>query len=237
MDELKSLIDAHRAQEPCTAIIVEPRRHRALPFVLRNILENLNSNWSVRIFHGTSNQKFLEELLAGELLPLAPRIFLENLGVENLPTPRDYSEILTSRKFTEAIPTETFLVFQTDSMINPRYRDLLATFLTYDYVGAPWANGGVGNGGFSLRKRSKMLEIIDSAPPYAGEYEDTFYSNATKVQLNKPPAELAALFSMETVYTAVSFGVHRAWKYHPKKLEEMCRNCPGLETLISLQEE
>jgi hypothetical protein len=236
MDILKGIMEERRAQEAATAILVEPRRHRAISFVVRNVLENLKTNWNVRIFHGTSNQKFLEELLAGELQPFSPRIQLENLGVENLPTPRDYSKLLTSREFVEKIPTEIFLIFQTDSMINPRYRDLLTTFLKYDYVGAPWTHGGVGNGGFSLRKRSKMLEIIDSVPPYEGEYEDTFFSNGTeKVIVNKPPAELAALFSVETVYSAVSFGVHMAWKYHPMKVEEMCNNCPGLAILISLQ--
>ena len=223
--------------EPCTAIIVEPRKHRALGFVVRNVLENLPENWNVRIFHGTLNKSFVEELLAGELLPSRSRITLENLGVDNLPTYIDYSRILASREFTEKIPTETFLVFQTDSMINPTRKGLLSMFLQYDYVGAPWQNGQVGNGGFSLRKRSKMLEIIAAAPPITREHEDKFFSSGGfgRVSVNKPPTPIAGIFSIETVSSPVFFAVHRVWAYQQERLLNLCISCPGLNDLISLQ--
>ena len=51
-------------------------------------------------------------------------------------------------------------------------------FLKYDYVGAPWIhlpNMNGGNGGFSLRKKSKMLEII-SKNKYNNENEDVYFS-------------------------------------------------------------
>lgn len=68
---------------------------------------------------------------------------------------------MTNINLYENIPTETFLIFQTDTLINPKYKDLIYEFIDYDYVGAPWiSNGDVGNGGLSLRKKSKMIEII-----------------------------------------------------------------------------
>jgi len=230
--------------EPCTAIIIEPRKHRALSFVIQNVLENLPTNWNVRIYHGTENREFVESLLetvtaaaAAAAAATRERISLQNLGVADLPTARSYSEILLRKQFTEEIPTETFLVFQTDSMINPRNRHLLQKFMKYDYVGAPWRNGGVGNGGFSLRKRSKMLQILSTFipnPPIA--HEDLLFSVGSRIARPfKPSAEEAKQFSMETVYTEIFFGIHRAWVYHPGRIKEMCAVCPGLETLISLQ--
>ena len=59
MEELKGVIERWQKQERSTAIIVEPRKHRALGFVVKNVLENLNSNWTVRIYHGNGNENFV----------------------------------------------------------------------------------------------------------------------------------------------------------------------------------
>lgn len=236
MEELNALQFALRtSSEPCTAIIVEPRRHRALAFVLKNAVENLPANWNVRIYHGTKNKEFVEEILATELRPSADRISLQSLGVENLNSVT-YQKLLTDRTFNEGIPTETFLVFQTDSMINPNQRNLLDRYIHYDYVGAPWMNGQVGNGGFSLRKRSKMLEVVAASPPLTTGHEDVFLSMCPKVRLNKPAFIEATHFSIETVPSPIFFGVHRVWAYHPDKMVDLCMRCPGLNDLVALQD-
>jgi len=240
LQELKEKVEAlrklYKPIEPiimhATAIIIEPRQHKALSFVLKNILENLDANWAIQIYHGNNNREFVQEIVENELLIYTSRITLINLGVENL-TSNQYSKIMLDRKFIEGIPTETFLVFQTDSMINPRYKDLIYTFLKYEYVGAPWTNGMVGNGGFSLRRKSKSLKCITEN--ILSTNEDLWYSLPVH-GLYKPPCELASLFSIETVYSKVFFAVHNAWKYHsPAIVDEMCENCPGLSKLIKLQ--
>ena len=49
---------------PYTAIMVEPRAHPALFFVLDNFLSNLNSNhWSFVIMHGINNIDYLKEII------------------------------------------------------------------------------------------------------------------------------------------------------------------------------
>jgi hypothetical protein len=227
-----------RLIEKYTAIIIEPRKHRALEFVLRNALDNLNSKWSVQIFHGTENELWLKEILEKSFQKDLSRITLKNLGVANLATSLEYSKILASREFTEAIPTETFLVFQTDSMINPAHKGLIEKFIDYDYVGAPWKSMlvGVGNGGFSLRKRSTMLKIINRLGPIKNTNEDLYFSTGCLLLKAKvPSSEQAKEFSIETIYHTHSFGLHRAWAYHKDKVEELCRQCEGLETLIQLQ--
>lgn len=238
LNDLISLQDVVDDGDTCTAIIVEPRKHRALPFVVQNVLENLPANWNVRIYHGTKNREFVEKLLETELRHDASRITLQDLGVENLETQVAYSGILSSREFTEKIPTETFIVFQTDSMINPNHKDLLEKFLQYDYVGAPWPwdHLKVGNGGFSLRKRSKMLHIINTTERYRGAYEDQYFSVGSKLARPYKPTHTEAMeFSIEQVYSPKSFAIHNAWKYLPDHVEQMCKDCPGLDVLMSLQ--
>ena len=238
IDELKRKREEHEKDNlPSTALIIEPRKHRALSFVVRNILENLNLNWSVQIYHGTENREFVETLLETELADFRPRIELKNLGVKNLPNSRAYSQILLQKKFVEEIPTETFLVFQTDSMINPTFKDLIKNFLQYDYVGAPWKDHIVGNGGFSLRKRSMMLKILKTFPLVKLQnHEDVVFAyGSSTVKPFKPTFEEAKEFSVEHIYSTRFFGVHKVWYYQPDKVKEYCELCPGLETLISLQ--
>ena len=233
--------------EHYTAVIVEPRKHKATRFVLENILTHLDSRWNVLFFHGTENGVWARELVEQSLPQYKHRIKYKSLGVANL-TISEYNRLLVSREFTEQIPTETFLIFQTDSMICPKYRDRINEFIgRYDYVGAPWLNNGtaeIGNGGFSLRKRSAMLDII-SWYHYNGENEDVYFANGCRDGLHVlPSVEDAQRFSIETMNMRNAFGVHKPWllwdmkersKEDPDGWLELCRECEGLETLAGLQ--
>jgi hypothetical protein len=219
-----------------TAIIIEPRCHRALSFVLNNILTNLSDDWNVVICHGTNNLDFVKRIIETDLKKYEGRLSLRNLGVENLDI-QGYNRIVVSKEFHEYIPTEMFLVFQTDSIIIPKYAFLLEAFMKYDYVGAPWAlnnpfAGNLGNGGFSLRRKSKMLEIIGKVPFTEGINEDVYFSMAP-VEMKKPTWEQAKLFSVEEVYSPVSFGCHAPYKYPP--CYKFCDENPEIQILHQLQ--
>ena len=92
------------------------------------------------------------------------------LNVENLDI-TEYSRLLATKSVIyDHILSDIFLVFQTDSMILPANKQIINEFLNYDYVGAPWLvtnypltknSSFIGNGGFSLRRKSKMLEIVE----------------------------------------------------------------------------
>jgi hypothetical protein len=197
-----------------TAIIIEPRKHQALSYVLNNVLSNLSDEWNVIVFHGTENLNFLQTLLSTDLSQVKDRITLQNLGVSNLNID-DYNKLLTTKSFYDHIPTEMFLVFQTDSIIIPKYSFLIDAFLKYDYVGAPWTidgplHGNIGNGGFSLRRKTKMLEIIEKVPYRFGDAEDVYFS-ISPVSLYKPSWEQAKLFSVEHVFSEITFGCHKPW--------------------------
>jgi hypothetical protein len=226
-----------------TAVIVEPRKHKALSFVLRNFLTNLSNEWNIILFHGLKNLEFVKDILKNDMTSeQVARISLENLNVDNL-TRHTYSDLIKSIEFHNKIPTETFLIFQTDTMIFERNKHLINDFLEYDYVGSPWnKNIGwarsfdyVGNGGLSLRKKSKMVDIINNNPKGANNtsvLEDSFFSNTTN-KLHKPDYEKAQTFAFETVFHENAFGCHAPWKY--TKREIIYQYYPELKTLSDLQ--
>ena len=219
-----------------TAIIIEPREHKALSYVLQNFLKNLSNDWNIIIMHGNKNIDFINNIINKDLNNYKDRITLINLNVDNL-TIEEYNKLLTSRKFYKNIPSEVFLIFQTDTIICDENKDLINNFIKYDYVGAPWIDytgNGVGNGGLSLRRKSKMLEILSKYKRY-DENEDMFFSNAKINNYNIPKVEEAKYFSVESVYNKDSFGIHKPWLYlNENELKNKITNCNSLKKLLEL---
>lgn len=217
-----------------TAIIIEPRKHKALAFVLQNFLENLSEDWGFTIFHGQSNKEYILDII--HALPAYKHRFqkLVQLNVDNL-NQSEYSELFKTKEFYDCIDTDIFLNFQTDALILKEHKDLLNLFLQYDYVGAPWNNTFVGNGGLSLRKKSKMLEILRTVPKTTSN-EDIFFCTENKtVPMHRPPFELAKLFSVETVFSEISFGIHNIWRWLPiNEIEYIVKKHKDVGRLIEL---
>lgn len=230
-----------------TAVIIEPRCHPALSFVLNNFLTNLSPDWNVIIMHGTKNIDFVNNIIHTDLCEHASRITMINLNVENLNHVSEYNKLLLNEWFYQQIPTETFLVFQTDTIILERNRHSINDYLQYDYVGAPWKEVylpeyGIheynvsGNGGLSLRKKSKMLEIIDKNKDnkmFEILNEDICISTVKNVVLYKPDFEKAKRFSVETIYSEESFGIHCPWRWlSVEELKEMIHKDKSVLDLI-----
>lgn len=90
----------------------------------------------------------------------------------------------------------------------------------------------VGNGGLSLRRKSKMVEILDNRPD-DNHYEDYYFSlyhNQYKPTINE-----AQLFSVETFFSPISFGMHKACLYiAPDELLELSKHMPKIYELQQL---
>jgi ADP-heptose:LPS heptosyltransferase len=113
----------------------------------------------------------------------------------------DYSRFMI-KDLANHVATDFALVVQYDGFVvnGRRWR---AEFLDYDYLGAPWPDGGVGNGGFSLRSTKLMRalqdpRVADLVPEdiaicrtYRGLLESEY-------GIRIAPAEVAARFSFET---------------------------------------
>jgi len=69
---------------PYTAIMVEPRNHKALDFVMRNFTDNLSNEWNFIIYHGNENKKTMKNIVSSLAPDVQNRITLVNLNVKNL---------------------------------------------------------------------------------------------------------------------------------------------------------
>jgi hypothetical protein len=224
-----------------TAVIIEPREHKALEYVLTNFLENLNSDWNIIVFHGNKNNKYVNDIINMKLEKYKNRIKMINLNIDNLEYPNGYNDLLYNKNFYDYIPSEIFLIFQTDTIICSKYKDFIYKYINYDYVGAPWmSNGLVGNGGLSLRRKSKMLALLDKCDINYNFNEDGFFSNMTvcnNVDINKPTFDEAKDFSIETVYNDKSFGIHKAYTYiDTDGIDKISKFCPEIIELKKLND-
>jgi len=173
---------------------------------------------------------------------------VEVIPIPQIKTLSDYSNFMIKEAF-QSIPAklEKILTFQIDGyLLKTNWEDFVDKH-DFDYVGAPWRyfelnkqrfeKGNickcpekynipkdvkikVGNGGFSFRKRSKMIEVSDliNDEDCNWEYdggalpEDTFYSYfGFGAKIFKPTSyEIADLFSSEPYsINKDTFGFHR----------------------------
>jgi hypothetical protein len=232
-----------------TAIIIEPRRHKALNFVLNNILECLSEEWKIVFFHGVNNVEYSKKIVDNLNQLYNSRVNLVNLNVDNL-NQKTYSKLLATKSIIyDYIDTEYFLVFQTDSMIIKANSHLINHFLekNYDYVGAPWlicdyqptkSRDFIGNGGFSLRKTKTMLKIIKNNlwdENYEWQ-EDLFFSKKyNDIYYIKPNYESAKLFCVDEIFSPVTMACHNFWRH--SHFHMFCELYPECKILYELQDE
>jgi hypothetical protein len=232
-----------------TAMIIEPRCHPALELVLKNFNKNLSDDWQFLIFHGNNNLDYINNIINQNEFN-DRQIKLKHVKVNNLSI-NEYNLFMFNEYTYTYIDTEVFLIFQTDTLLSDLYSKNINYYVNYDYVGAPWVNSHncnienkCGNGGLSLRRKSKMLEILS----YGGFLknknkmiafnEDLFFSNViyeNNIILNKPSFEDSQLFSVESSFHDKSIGIHKPWKsfywseYH---LNIIKNHIPNINELI-----
>ena len=234
-----------------TALIIEPREHKALEFVLNNFINNLNyDEWCFIILHGNLNKQFVLDIINNiDILrennhhinnATNNKINLYNMNIDNINID-EYNSLLKNHNLYDIINTDKFLIFQTDTLILQEHKHIIYDFLEYDYVGAPWKistnewlDGNIGNGGLSLRSKKHMVEIIEKVNN-SSINEDIYFSMQTIVSLNKPTYEKAMEFSIETHFNEISFGVHKPWKYmNEDEWNYLTNRYPELITLQQL---
>lgn len=221
-----------------TAFIIEPRQHLALQFVINNMVQNLDERWKILVFHGLKNEDYVQNIIVKDdiINKNKDRIKLVQMNVDNL-TKMEASNMLCKESFYDHIDTEMFLMLQTDAMISSVCKNLVYNYMNYDFVGAPWQNECIGNGGLSLRRKSKMLEIIRFHPNDTELPEDVYFSSTYENEMNikKPTYEEATHFSIEKCYNGPAFGIHGCWGILSQNtLKSINEFCIGLDELIRL---
>ena len=239
------------------AVIVETREHKALPFVLNNVMSILPSDWGLQIFHGSNNLEYVKEVTDTKLLRSREVIF-SDLKMDSISADDSSLEIMLTEDFWNQVWAETVLYFECDSMLCPNSEYKVEDFEHFDYIGGYWGNqldmldndySKVMNGGLSLRKKSFMLDIImNELQPYldrgGNPCEDYFVTDRIR---NKPKVKDVLSFSIDNGYMypvndKAPFGLHKPWGVNPKKghgkyyneIKKVCKEVEELERLNGL---
>lgn len=203
-------------------VIVEPRKHDCLAGVLSN-MSCLLPNAMLTIFHSQENEEMIRSIVKSTCADNHIRMIPSFAG--NID--RDaYSQLLSSSEFWKQLIAPKTLIFQTDTAM--RYNGILR-FMEYDYIGAPWVGPvlhedpyiRIGNGGFSMRTRALMEDIVQKHPSQSLP-EDVYFGNHiqsynhTKI----PTVEEASWFSLEYIQHPNPMACHKAWTFVQAHSEE-----------------
>ena len=146
--------------------LIEFRPLPHLEFLVRNIILKL-PDWNHSIVCGNLNYEFIKNMCNSICKDSKSKINIIRLNKHNCTT-SEYSQLLATIDFWNNFKGEKLLLYQEDTML---FHNNINPFLKYDYVGAPWPKAQddnsylVGNGGFSLRSKSKMIECIQQVNP------------------------------------------------------------------------
>lgn len=230
---IRNIIIDHFGDEKISneTLLIEFRPMPNLEFLIRNTIIKL-PNWNHSVVCGINNYDFIKEICDDICVNTSSKINILKLDIKNL-TPSEYSELLTTTDFWDKIKGEKILLYQEDTML---FRNNIDEFLKYDYIGAPWPikqddnSHGVGNGGFSLRSRKKMIECIktvnvsdlvlgESTKRYMALTNSNFvpedvYFSKSLLDFNignVATRDVATNFSQESQYSLSPLGGHNFW--------------------------
>lgn len=196
------------------AVFLEFREFPHVEFLIRNAIMKLGSKWSFTVICGNNNCKLMIDICKKISKNIKIIILQKEINSIN-----DYSNLLKTIEFWNYIKGDKVLIYQEDSFI---FSNNIEEFLEYDYIGAPWLEEvlpvNVGNGGFSLRTRKAMIDIIDAIDEEKHNNdevisEDVFFSkHMQKLNMGKIADKDTALkFSTELIYNKDSFAGHQFW--------------------------
>lgn len=204
------------------AVLIEFRQMPHLEFLIRNSIYKLGNNWSQTIICGELNYDYIAKMCN----QISPNIKIIKLNYNNLSI-NNYNELLASTEFWNLFIGEKILIYQEDTCI---FGNNINDFIQWDYIGAPWIKDDnnnslhVGNGGFSLRSKKCMIDVINKINIKNAQYnksysdippEDVYFS---KVMIDYNLGKVADFdnaykFSSEYYTNLYSFGGHCFYIY------------------------
>ena len=210
-----------------TVIIPEDRILPHFEFLLRDAIDKL-PNFSVKLICTKKSFESMQTICNN----INENIQIIDSEIEKFDQ-NSYNNLFLSKDFWNKIDAEHILIYQQDAII---FRKGIDEFLEYDYIGAPWPSGsddniiGVGNGGFSFRKKSAMLRCLETISPSKLKLGETTRKYIELHSLDNPPEdvyysktmldfhigkvadrETANKFSQERIFSENPFGGHQYW--------------------------
>ena len=118
------------------------------------------------------------------------------------------------------------------------FKSNVEDYLHFDYIGAPWNTDkewvqqsglkiAAGNGGFSIRTRKLMIQIIEDYPRDSKDNEDVYFSRMIQDHnLGVFPTMMDCYnFSSEGVVSRESFGGHCYFNYDVESEKRFVNDC------------
>ena len=248
--EIKDITVTNKYENNKVAVIVEPRKHKYLLGVIKNVMSSLGNDWNLHIFGSDHNEEYIRTNLKGNYT-------FTNLNILDL-NETSYSLLLQSLIFWESINEEYILIFQVDSFINNKNYTIP---IEYGFIGPTYQYGylvgdifldttsGINNvlynlnGGFSFRLKSVMIQCIKNVSLkdiiryrekhnlnieyFLNKYvidEDVFFCNAMSIlKYIHPSIEICNAFCSQDIVNYDSFGVHGFDKEYANINEEFIK--------------
>ena len=128
---------------PYIAVIVDDRATIQLVTAVLNVLQHIPSDWKVQIFTLDEHWPFYQRSSLASFIR-SNRIFMTPIDFpRNNRSGDDFINLcLTSPSLWRRVQGEKVLLFQIDSAICSNSSYKLTDFLHYDFIGAPWKEGG-----------------------------------------------------------------------------------------------
>lgn len=178
-----------------------------IEYLIRNTIIKLPL-WKHTIICGNKNINQIQKICQA----ISNKINIIHLNI-NTYSVMEYSNLLLTTNFWNLLTGKKILLYQEDTFL---FHGNIEPFLKYDFIGAPWPKEfklEVGNGGFSLRSRDKMIEIIENytITEELQKNEDVFFCTH---MLNSrcgliAPKNIAQYFAEEFVISNNPLGGHK----------------------------
>lgn len=221
----QSILPEIKLNQTNESVLIEFRCMPHIEFIIRNTINKLGSNWSHTVICGNLNYNFISNICNS----ISNNIKIIKLNCDNLDNMKDYSIILASSDFWNLFIGDKILIYQEDTCI---FKNNIDEFMCWDYIGAPWRKSdnnntyNVGNGGFSLRTKKIMLEIINKINIENTKYnqyydyppEDVYFTNnMIEHNIGKlADFNTAMKFSTEYFVNNDAFGGHSFFLHNPE---------------------
>jgi hypothetical protein len=202
------------------AFLVETRPLPHLPALFAHMTNLVPPEWTFKFMGSPTAIAFMRSSLLISRLEASGKLSIVPLPSNYTLSDREsISQMFTDPHLYKNIlaPAENLLVFQPDSIFCANAPTTLNDFLEWDWIGAPWSSTAKygGNGGLSLRKVSKVLEVLEGERRTVGDgaLEDLWLSS----RLNGlegariPNATVSKTFSVESVWDDMPLGYHIGW--------------------------
>jgi hypothetical protein len=170
------------------AVFIEYKCFPHVEFIIRNAIYRLGSKWSYKVICGNLNYQFMVKMC--NTISSSIHVIQTNYDTMN---ETQYNRLLSSVHFWNLLHGKKILVYKKDSFI---FNNNVDDFLQWDYISAPFPKNqkntpeNIGNGGFSLRTRQVMIDVIRNRDIHKVQFDSVVLKYMIRYGVECPPEDL-----------------------------------------------